>query len=185
MTKTTLRQQLSHLRQRLSPETKAQYSKQICQIILNTPMYQQAQTIGMYLATPDEVNLASLVDITPHKLFYLPVLQDDYSLHFHHYDADTILQVNRWGILEPIPQSVIDIHLLDLLLIPLLGFDNQGHRLGMGKGCYDRSIPNDFIGKKVGVGFSCQYYPHIPYEAHDIAMDCIVTEKQIILSQGK
>jgi len=65
----------------------------------------------------------------------------------------------------------------DLVLMPLLGFDDQGTRLGYGGGYYDRTL--SVLPKKpllVGLAFAAQELPHIPREAHDIPLDMIVTE---------
>ena len=186
MSKSTIRQKLSLLRHHLTSSQKTQFSHEICQNIANTEFYQYAKTIGFYLSMPDEVNLSLLMSLSTDKLFYIPVLQQDFSLKFHHYQTSTPLKSNRWGILEPTSDlhSPIDILKLDLILFPLLGFDLKGHRLGMGKGCYDKSIPKNFPGKKIGVGFSSQQYPEVPHEEHDIHMDYIVTELQVIQCQG-
>lgn len=182
MNKSEIRQALLKIRHNLSSDQKKLFSQKICQRIQACNFYKNAQKIGLYLSKPDEVDLSYLIDFSTQKQFYIPQLQKDFSLTFHVYQASTQLQQNSWGILEPIKDdsSSIDLDELDLILIPMLGFDAAGHRLGMGKGCYDRTIPIHFTGKKLGVAFECQRYSELPFEAHDIFLDLIVTENQII-----
>ena len=73
----------------------------------------------------------------------------------------------------------------DLILVPLLGFDRTGARLGYGKGHYDRTLAG-FAEKGitpmlVGVAFSVQEVARIPREPHDVRLDCIVTEKETLM----
>jgi len=89
---------------------------------------------------------------------------------------------NSWGIWEPDPQTATKISLDECvgILVPGVAFDRKGHRLGYGKGFYDRALEN-FRGLKVGVGFSMQVISEtLPNEAFDIAMDMIVTDREII-----
>jgi 5-formyltetrahydrofolate cyclo-ligase len=89
---------------------------------------------------------------------------------------------NSWGIWEPDPQTAEKISLDDCLgvLVPAVAFDRQGHRLGYGKGFYDRALAN-YRGLKVGVGFSMQLTSTtLPNEVTDVTMDLLVTDKEII-----
>lgn len=93
---------------------------------------------------------------------------------------------NSWGIWEPDPQTARKISLEDCIgvLVPGVAFDRQGHRLGYGKGFYDRALAN-FRGLKVGVGFSMQVTSEtLPNEALDVTMDMIVTDRDIIRVQN-
>ena len=92
---------------------------------------------------------------------------------------------NSWGIWEPDPQTAEKISLENCIgvLVPGVAFDRKGHRLGYGKGFYDRALAN-FRGLKVGVGFSMQVTSEtLPNEASDVSMDIIVTDRDIIRVQ--
>ncbi len=69
-----------------------------------------------------------------------------------------------------------------ILLCPLVAFDRAGHRIGMGKGCFDRWLAEHRrdLDAVVGLAFSCQECPAIPAESHDVPMDYVITEKEII-----
>lgn len=77
------------------------------------------------------------------------------------------LKLSAWGILEPTAQSYAG--MIDAILVPGLAFDRNGHRLGYGKGYYDRFL-NTFNGQKIGVGFKEQMTDSLPAEAHDVAV---------------
>jgi 5,10-methenyltetrahydrofolate synthetase len=89
---------------------------------------------------------------------------------------------NRWGLWEPDPRTSekADLHKCVGVLVPAVAFDRQGHRLGYGKGFYDKALAG-FTGLKVGVGFSVQVIEGLlPCEEFDVRMDLIVTDQEII-----
>lgn len=91
------------------------------------------------------------------------------------YDDNTQIKVNKWGIPEPTNANTVAADEVDLVLVPLLSFDREGHRIGYGKGYYDRflkTIPNAL---KVGVSLAPPL-DHIPYsDAMDVRLDCCIT----------
>jgi 5-formyltetrahydrofolate cyclo-ligase len=95
---------------------------------------------------------------------------------------DIKLVTNKFGIPEPEMESeVIPGNKFDLVLVPLLGFDNQGYRIGYGMGLYDRFLNEtreDCV--KAGIGFDLSFVPEgIPAEQHDVRLDCVITESGI------
>lgn len=84
-------------------------------------------------------------------------------------------QVGRFGIREPKANCAeISLNRLDLVLVPGVGFDLMGRRLGRGKGFYDRLLAQ-ISGTKCGVGFDEQIVEAIPTESHDVHLNCILT----------
>jgi 5,10-methenyltetrahydrofolate synthetase len=65
------------------------------------------------------------------------------------------------------------------IIIPMLGFDASMHRIGYGGGFYDRLLSEHTMAQKIGVCFESGYLRHVPSQAHDIALDCIITEKKV------
>lgn len=89
---------------------------------------------------------------------------------------------NQWKILEPEPlkSKIVSLSDCQVVLVPGVAFDRQGGRLGHGKGFYDRAL-QDFGGLKVGIAFSSQISEEIlPADKHDIFMDVIVTDEEIL-----
>lgn len=83
------------------------------------------------------------------------------------------LLVGSFGILEPNPKwcPEIDINLLDIILVPALGFDPHHHRLGYGRGFYDRFLKQIPDKQTIGIGFKEQLIPYIPSQAHDMPLE--------------
>ncbi|GGF66912.1 5-formyltetrahydrofolate cyclo-ligase [Alteromonas lipolytica] len=145
--------------------------------------------VATYLANDGEIDLAPTITACQQRgSVTLPVLHPFTGKHllFQHYTGHTHMTFNRFGISEPAPDSTA-IRLLsqhDLLLMPLVGFDAAGNRLGMGGGFYDRTLANvHHLAKRpvlVGVAHDCQQVEQLPVEAWDIPLDLIVTPTQII-----
>lgn len=117
---------------------------------------------------------------------YLPVINEEKSLYFVRYDGGDELQANQFSILEPVSRNeLITPNQLDVVLMPLVAFDNYGHRLGMGGGYYDRTF--NFLQnqlkrrvKMIGVAFAQQQAEKIESDPWDIKLDGVLTEKGFI-----
>jgi 5-formyltetrahydrofolate cyclo-ligase len=181
MSKINLRNQLLKIRNNISPTKRLEWSQKICQNILRFNPFINATHIAIYHNKAEEVDIKYLLEHTEQKQFYLPVLQENWQLRFFKYHTESSLITNKWNILEPISntQDEILIDKLDIIFLPLLGFDRLGNRLGMGKGCYDRSIPKNHKSILIGIGFSSQEYESIPHEPHDIKLNYVITEENI------
>ena len=144
---------------------------------------QRAQHISVYLAVDGEISLEGFMKgaARRNKHLYAPVLRGD-SLRFAALRSGITLTPNRFGILEPLGGRYIDPRSLDLVLTPLVAFDDRGVRLGMGGGFYDRCF--QFLAarekwwrpKLVGVGYEHQHVKNIDAEAWDVRLWCAVTE---------
>lgn len=93
-------------------------------------------------------------------------------------------KLSNLGVQEPVSEGKVDIKELNGVVVPALGFNSKGYRLGRGLGFYDRSFQN-YMGIKVGVCFDSALDQQIPFENHDLQMDVIVTERQIIKLNSK
>ena len=113
-------------------------------------------------------------------------------LSFAPWRIGAALQPNRFGIPEPRCDTadLLDPAAIDLVLVPLLGFDRRGHRLGTGASYYDRSfaflqgVPRPAHPVLVGIGYSFAERPMLPAEAWDIQMDFVATERELIDCSG-
>ncbi len=136
------------------------------------PDFIQAQTVLLYNSLPDEVSTQSLLEkYSGVKNILLPrVVGDDLELISYHPDA---VHVGAFGIMEPDGAPFTDYPSIDLAVIPGMAFDAQGHRLGRGRGYYDRLLPK-LQCKKIGLCFPFQFLELIPTEPHDIPMDEVI-----------
>jgi 5-formyltetrahydrofolate cyclo-ligase len=94
------------------------------------------------------------------------------------FKASTQFSKSKLRISEPQNGEAVLLDNIKGLVIPALAYDQQGYRLGRGQGFYDRSLQN-YTGQKIGVCFELSLNEQLPHEAHDVACDTIVTEKQI------
>ncbi len=123
---------------------------------------------------------ADILRFLPYSLdeCFVPRCLEGYRLEFARGDA---LQKGTWGILEPTGPAVSKDE-IDVALIPLVGFDGV-HRMGYGKGYYDRWL-KDFKGLKIGLAFDEQE-THLEPAAHDVDLDLVITPTRILHKQGK
>ncbi|EJW99876.1 5-formyltetrahydrofolate cyclo-ligase [gut metagenome] len=96
-------------------------------------------------------------------------------MELHRYTGPQNLVVGSYGILEPIGEAIQTYTSIDLIIVPGMAFDKQGHRLGRGKGYYDRLLPKIPQAYKIGICFPFQLLEEIPTEPFDICMDEILT----------
>jgi 5-formyltetrahydrofolate cyclo-ligase len=144
---------------------------------------QQAQRIAIYLNNDGELSTTKFIDWCwqQNKHVYLPVLHpfSQGNLLFLHYQQDTKLVANIYGILEPKLDvtKVCPLEQLDVICTPLVAFDNSGARLGMGGGFYDRSLARWQQTKlyPLGLAHDCQQVEKVPIESWDIPLPEIIT----------
>lgn len=117
------------------------------------------------------------------KQCYLPVLTDNENLAFVFFNVETSLVPNEFNILEPEDKSrILMPDQLDLVLLPLVAFDLQGHRLGTGGGYYDRTFAT--VAKRpmlIGLAYDVQQAKNLPSDPWDVGLDGVVTESGVVL----
>ena len=142
---------------------------------------QSEQSLGGYAATRWEADIGhwwpSLLEAG--FRIALPYLADRKAvMDFREWDGLSALENAPFGFQQPAKGSVVIVP--DILLVPLIGFDRKGNRLGQGAGHYDRYFMNNFNCFKIGVGLSCQEVDHIPTDPWDVPLQAIVTERDWI-----
>ena len=95
-------------------------------------------------------------------------------------DFDNLIPSNKFGILEPIEEMKIAYKNIDLILVPGVVFDKEGHRIGYGLGYYDKFLRKVPKAIKIGLSFDFQVVDKLPREMHDVPVDFIVTEERVI-----
>lgn len=183
--KNTLRNTLKNKRILLSHIEQQEKSQRIINHILHSTIFSDAQKIGYYYAVRGEADPSNLNSNRSHKSFYLPVISSKpQALKFAPITSITQYQNNKFSIPEPTykPSQLINAIKLDLLIIPLLGFDKNGNRLGMGGGFYDRCLAyrqKTPVAKPILMGFAYNFQEveNLQTEYWDIGLDWIATEK--------
>jgi 5-formyltetrahydrofolate cyclo-ligase len=148
------------------------------------PAFARPGYVAGYWATRAELPLHALqLRLRPGQLWCLPVVQSDGSLRFGPWRPGDPLVSNRYGIPEPdlAPESLLAPDEMSLVLVPLLGFDAAGYRLGAGGGYYDRSFafrlrrpPPPTL---LGVGYACQEIGPLAPEPWDVPLDALASER--------
>ena len=140
--------------------------------------------LSLYYPSSYEVNVIKLLDIINKKKVktILPVINDRSSMNFHKWKKGDILHINKYGMLEPNSSSKKIIP--NIMLLPLLAFDNKKNRLGYGGGYYDRYL-NKYLKKNknlltIGVAFSFQEHNKLPISNNDVKLNYVLTEKGLV-----
>lgn len=139
----------------------------------------QARTVMLFVPLPDEVDILPLVDqaLEQGKAVLIPRFNPQRGAYeaARVVDRTTDLARGPFGVAEPTAGCPVHpLNQLDVTLVPGLGFDRVGRRLGRGKGHYDRLL-KDASGEFWGVGYDCQLVPELPAESHDVVLNRIVT----------
>lgn len=132
-----------------------------------------AKCVLLFWSLPDEVVTHDFVERWSHrKRILLPVVVGD-ELEIRAYEGKERMRVGSFDIQEPVGALVTDYSQIDLAIIPGVGFDLQGHRLGRGKGYYDRLL-SQLAAHRIGVCFPEQIVSSVPCEPWDISMNEII-----------
>lgn len=184
--KQAIREHIKKQRMALSESQKHQAAIGAWLQVINLPEFEKANHIGCYVATRGELETRPILQtiLKLGKTSYLPIVKPKESLlAFYRYDLNKKMKLNQYGILEPIPNGTnhIDAQSLDLVLVPLVAFDNECHRLGMGKGYYDRTFAFRKTQKRpllIGLAYSFQNVFDLPTDPFDIDIDIVVTNQK-------
>ena len=141
-----------------------------------------ANNLGGYYPSNYEIDDLEILDLLEKKNFKisLPVIRKNNQMDFFKWSKNDPLKINKFGIPEPISSKKF---YPDILLVPLVGYDNDLNRLGYGGGFYDRYIEKiEKIKRviKIGLAFSYQKIKSLPTNQHDKKLDFIITEKEIL-----
>jgi 5-formyltetrahydrofolate cyclo-ligase len=176
--KGALRDRLKAARICLDPPDLAERSSRIEEHVLD--LLDGYETVMVYASKPLEVDTSGLIIrmIQRHGRVVLPIIEpDSRTLRLSYIDDPDVLVPSTFGVPEPIgserPADPADI---DAVVVPMLGFDRAGNRLGYGAGYYDRFLAAHSIGSRIGVALACQELSSVPAEPFDVRMNWIVTE---------
>jgi 5-formyltetrahydrofolate cyclo-ligase len=173
--KEQLRQECKRVRANIDPRARRQSSLAICRHIENWVIFQKAAGVLTYIAMGSEVDLVPLLKNHPDKRWGIPRVLTGGQMRFHHYQPEKLVR-HTYGMLEPEPDCpVIRPEEVELVLVPGLGFDQHGWRLGYGGGFYDRYL-SKIKGVSAGITFQALLTRQIPHTDHDVAVQFLITE---------
>ncbi|MEO5703301.1 MAG: 5-formyltetrahydrofolate cyclo-ligase [Gammaproteobacteria bacterium] len=189
-----LRKQMRRQRRSLSPVERFEYAERAARLFARTRLFRSSRHIACYWPCDGELDPLPLMQHAwaRNKTCYLPVLNELPSrrLWFAPYREGDPLVYNRFGILEPsLPvNELASAWMLDLILAPVVAFDAQGNRLGMGGGFYDRTLA--FLNRRqhwhsprlFGMAYDFQRVAYIKPAVWDVPLQGVVTEAGLYLS---
>lgn len=189
--KAEIRKLAAERRRALDPAFRVEASGRIAAFVLAAPWFVAAREVSLYVGARDEVETRGIIEATLRLkgYFHAPSVEGP--------DACAMLRMainfpdgfasGRFGLMEPLPAHyplVSDPADMDVIFVPGLAFDRAGRRVGYGKGCYDRLLPNPAPPAprplRVGLAFAVQIFNELPEEPHDLRLDAIVTEDGVI-----
>lgn len=184
MTKRELRQHLRQVVAEISPDEIHRRSLQACTLLGGTQEYARAEVVMVFLSLPTEIDTTSLVlrcwrdskrvlapKVSWEQRRMLPIeiksLSDD-------------VQETPLGIREPAKGVPFPVGNIDLVVVPGLGYDLHGNRIGRGRGFYDRFLAHrDWRGVACGLAFEQQVVEDVPTEENDMRVDMLVTDRAV------
>lgn len=189
-TKEKIRHNILSKRNKLSQTDVKSCSRNIFRRLAAIREFKNARTIMFYVSKDNEVATMPIIkyaikhkknvcvpniDIKKRVLHPVSIKNPENDLHRGHF-----------GILEPLfnINKIVSLKKIDLIIIPGIAFDLSGHRLGWGKGYYDRFLEKAKENHKIGLVFDFQIVKELPKDRHDVPVDIVVTEKMVIKIGG-
>ena len=175
-------------RNKLSGHKKKKASISISKAIINLDYFDCANNIGCYMSSNGEVDTWPIINEIwkRGKDLFLPKITTNAKMNFAKTTPNDKFLNNQYGIREPISNIITESKFLDLVIVPLVAFDHNGNRIGMGGGYYDREF--NYLKKEdspskpvlIGIAFDCQKFKKIEQDSWDVRLSNVFTESGCI-----
>jgi 5-formyltetrahydrofolate cyclo-ligase len=186
MNKNQLRASMKLFLAALSPGDRHARSMAACRLLLTTREFKAGQTIMIYLSMATEVETSALAlrawqegkAVAAPRMDWEAKRMEPVEIR----SLDVGMRTTGPGVREPVTGTVVPLGVIDMIVVPGLAFDRRGYRVGRGRGFYDRFLcQQDFQGVRCALCFHEQLQEEpIPAEPHDIPMDLIITDREVI-----
>lgn len=181
--KVQMRQNALRARRAMSEESRNLASTKICSMLIRSHEFFAANSIACYLPMADEVDPTRIIERAwcAKKRIFCPVTEKSGKMFFRRLKPDTTLKRNRFGLWEPVDGDIIRPRQLDLVITPLVAFDDDNNRIGMGGGYFDRCFAFQkrstrwLRPKLVGLAFNCQKVEKIAANPWDIRLCAVIS----------
>ncbi|MBO4382620.1 MAG: 5-formyltetrahydrofolate cyclo-ligase [Clostridia bacterium] len=171
-------------RRMLTPEERVEFAADLCERLTELPEIREADTILSYMAMMDEVDLTVFHEWAEEhgKTLAYPISMEHGRMEAYSIGEEEVWTYGKYGIREPDPEHSVlrEPEEFDVILVPCVGFDESGRRLGHGAGYYDRYLERAPGVTRVCVAFEAQCLEAVVTEDTDIGMYCVVTEKRVL-----
>ena len=183
-----LRASLRKLRRSVSARERLAAGARVAEYVDRAFPLRAGRRIALYISTEEELDTAPLLALAHRRgcQMFLPHIDNYRSGRMSFRREMATLKRNRFGILEPAGGQALSSRWLDLVFVPVVGFDERGTRLGMGAGFYDRALAWRHTRKAwrgprlIGLAYALQQVDSIAAQAHDVHLDAVVTEKGVL-----
>ncbi|MDA4136531.1 MAG: 5-formyltetrahydrofolate cyclo-ligase [Thaumarchaeota archaeon] len=184
MNKKELRQSALQSRRAMPSTRITELSWRVEENLVGQKEFRDARRVASYVAKEDEVQTAPILEraLSEGKVVVVPVVdrQSDELLFFEIRNVRE-LSPGKFGVREPKRNgSPVPLSETDVVLVPLLAWDGRGHRVGYGKGYFDRALATRGSSRAIGLAFESQAVTQVPEEVTDVQLDMVVTEKQVL-----
>ncbi|MEF8848329.1 MAG: 5-formyltetrahydrofolate cyclo-ligase, partial [Candidatus Thermoplasmatota archaeon] len=183
--KKKIRRDIYEKRKQLSRKEILKKSKNIKYKLFNLTKFAKSETILFYVSYDNEVFTHNIIKeaISSGKKTVVPIVDKErHRLMLSVLESWNDLQPGSYGVLEPKKNCLqkISPKEINLIIVPGVGFDKKGNRLGHGEGYYDRLLSKTYDTLSIGLAFETQIIENIPIDTHDEPVDIIITEKRVI-----
>ncbi|MER2494199.1 5-formyltetrahydrofolate cyclo-ligase [Catenovulum sediminis] len=187
LTRVELRKHIRKMRRALSTEQQLTASHQIALQVKQLGLMNARCKIAAFIANDGEISPQDIIKDAWQldASVYLPVLHPfaENHLAFFSFQENSKMRINKYNIPEPYIScpTICPVNELDLVFVPLVAFDKQGNRMGMGGGYYDRTFAQVKNSKTrlIGLAHDCQCVEKLPVESWDVPLDMLITPSQI------
>ena len=183
MSKGEVRQAGTKARQSLDTRGRARLSGIVAGRVVRLPEYAKAQTIACYVSTEDEVGTEAVIldALESGKVVAVPRVGRHGALSFHSVGSARELSPGAFGIMEPNEDSpVVSLSETQMVVVPVVAWDESGNRVGRGGGYYDRALREREGSFAVGLAFESQRAAAVPSTQLDAPLDAVVTETRTL-----
>lgn len=175
--KTSLRQTIRTAKKAVPFREKLTRSRHILAQVEKLTLFRNANIVLLYWSMDDEVQTHEFVEKWfREKTILLPCVDGD-KLRLRQYTGpDSMHTGEQFGIAEPTGEEFTDLDKINVIIVPGVAFDREGHRMGRGRGFYDRLLKSTPNAYKIGVAFDFQMVESVPVEPHDVTMDKVIND---------
>ncbi len=186
MNKSEIRATMKMFLTGISPEERHARSLAACHNLVASREFKNAQTIMIFMSLPSEIEASTLAVKAWQECKNIVVPRVEWDTHrmeaIEIKSLEVGMKTTGMGLREPADGMAVPLGMIDMVVIPGLAFDRHGFRVGRGRGFYDRFLAQqDFQGMRCALCFHEQLMKEpIPCEAHDVAMNLIVTDQEVV-----
>jgi 5-formyltetrahydrofolate cyclo-ligase len=159
-------------------------SERVTRRVMELPEFARAATVAAYVSKRDEVQTSRIIQsaLASGKRVIVPrSVPATTDLVFAEVRSLSELSPSHFGILEPSPTApLVSLSTSDIVLVPVVAWDEEGNRLGHGKGYFDRALVGSGMSQKIGLAFEAQRVERVPRSPTDVPLDLVVTEARAL-----